>query len=67
MTITRKLLIASALLAIAATGTVAKAQAQSPQAPMMGNNMMVWGPGMMGNSYGVMGPGMMGYGDMGRG
>ena len=66
MPITRKLLIASALLAIAATGTVAKAQAQSPQAPMMGYNMM-GGPGMMGNSYGVMGPGMMGYGDMGPG
>lgn len=70
MTITRKLLIASALLAIAATGTTPKVQAQSPQAPMMGYNMMGnggWGPGMMGNGYGVMGPGMMGYGGMGPG
>ncbi len=75
MTISRKLLIVSALLAIAATGTVAKAQAQSPQAPMMGNNMMGnggWGQGMMGNGYGMMGyggmgPGMMGNGMMGPG
>lgn len=70
MTIARKLLIVSALLAIAATGTVAKAQAQSPQAPMMGNGG--WGQGMMGNGYGMMGyggmgPGMMGNGMMGNG
>jgi hypothetical protein len=74
MTISRKLLIVSALLAIAATGTFAKAQAQSPQAPMMGNNMMGnggWGQGMMGGGmmgYGGMGPGMMmGNGMMGPG
>lgn len=71
MTIARKLLIASALLAIAATGAAPKVLAQSPQAPMMGNNMTGYGgmgPGMMGNGSGMMGPGMMmGYGPMMQG
>ena len=68
----RKHLIAGALLATAATASIAFAQGQNQQTPMMGYGMMGhgmmgygWGPGMMG--YDGMGPGMMGNVGMGPG
>jgi hypothetical protein len=70
-----KQLIVGALLATAATASIAIAQGQGQQMPMMGpgmmgqNGMMGWGMmgpnGMMGGGMrGMMGPGMMGPGMM---
>ncbi len=68
----RKWLIVGALLALAATDSMALAQDQpqttQQQTPMMGPGMI--GHGMMGYGGmgpGMMGPGMMGYGGMGPG
>lgn len=59
----RKYLITGALAATAAAASIAWAQGQGQQVPMMGYGMM--GQGMMGG--GMMGPGMMGYGGTGPG
>ena len=67
----RKWAIAAALLAAAATGSLAQGQQPGQQMPM-GQGMGMMGPGMMNNmpmgqGMGMMGPGMMGNMPMGMG
>ncbi len=66
----RKWMIPAALMAMAATGSIALAQAQpqTPQQQTPQQQMPMMGPGTMGNmGQGMMGPGMMGNMPMGQG